>query len=195
MPVSPLTLSSVLDAVAQPDCASFENLTAGKRDRMQRGRQHILMIGGIEDAGRALGAIDCRENSKTDLVDEARPKEGAIGDAPAINLEALDAELSVKDVQRKAEIECLGTGPSPEAKMWHSMGSGLIRLSVFEKAYIESANADISLGEDNGNDTHDTSRPSHNIKSLDPPYRKRNVGLRRRRFYLWTLWVYHVGGF
>jgi hypothetical protein len=35
-------------------------------------------------------------------------------------------------------------------------------------------------GEENGNDTHDTSRCSDNTKSLHPAYRQRNVGPRKR---------------
>src|SRR5438132_1178383 len=41
----------------------------------------------------------------------------------------------------------------------------------------------------NGNDTHDTSRPDNNTKSVNSSYRKKNVGHRWRRFYVWTLWL------
>jgi hypothetical protein len=47
----------------------------------------------------------------------------------------------------------------------------------------------IYLGEEDGDDTHDTSRPRDNTKSFDSSCRKENVGYRRRRFYLRTLWL------
>ena len=51
------------------------------------------------------------------------------------------------------------------------------------------------MGEEDGNDTDDTNRSGKNTKPFDSSYRKTNVGHRRRRFYLWTLWVCYVAGF
>jgi hypothetical protein len=51
------------------------------------------------------------------------------------------------------------------------------------------------VGGRNGDDTHDTSRSHNNTKSFNSPYRKKNVGHRWRRFYMWTLWLCNLGGF
>jgi hypothetical protein len=51
------------------------------------------------------------------------------------------------------------------------------------------------VGGRNGDDTHDTSRSDNNTKSFNSPYRKKNVGHRWRRFYVWTLWLCNLGGF
>src|SRR6516164_11141854 len=51
------------------------------------------------------------------------------------------------------------------------------------------------MGEEDGNDTDDTNRSGKNTKPFDSSYSKKNVGHRRRRFYLWTLWACYAGGF
>jgi hypothetical protein len=51
------------------------------------------------------------------------------------------------------------------------------------------------VGGRNGNDTHASSRSENNTKSFNSPYRKKYVGHRWRRFYVWALWIYHPGGF
>jgi len=91
---------------------------------------------------------------------------------------------------RRAHLESLRP---PEAKMWHATKSSC-SSSAFEERCLEGANANIWFGGTNGNHTHDTSRSSNDLKSLNPSDWTKNVGHRWRRFYLWTLWACHVGG-
>jgi hypothetical protein len=51
------------------------------------------------------------------------------------------------------------------------------------------------LGEENGDDTDDTDRSCNHTKSFNSPYRKKYVGHRWPRFYVWTLWICNLGGF
>ena len=71
----------------------------------------------------------------------------------------------------------------------HRLFAGLISIAVTLSLFSVVTWAAIAIaplpltsrklrhpGEENGNDTHDTSRSSGNTKSLNPAYRKRNVG-------------------
>jgi hypothetical protein len=50
-------------------------------------------------------------------------------------------------------------------------------------------------GEEDRNDSHDTDRFGNHTKSFNSAYRKKNVGNRWGRFYLWPLWICDPGGF
>jgi hypothetical protein len=51
--------------------------------------------------------------------------------------------------------------------MWHAMESGCSG-PVFEERYLERVSTQNLIGGTNGNHTHDTSRSSNNVKSLNP---------------------------
>jgi hypothetical protein len=63
--------------------------------------------------------------------------------------------------------------------MWHTRVSGCFG-SVFEEPCLQSSQTNICLGEDNGNHTDDTGRPSDNFKSFHSPDGTANVRQRRR---------------
>jgi hypothetical protein len=50
-----------------------------------------------------------------------------------------------------------------------------------------------TVGEEDGNDSDGTSRSRKNPKSFNSPYRTKNVGNWRRRFYLRTLRIRNFG--
>src|SRR4051794_31693848 len=89
-------LSSILDAVAQPDTTALEHLTAVERDRTNRGWHVGFVVAGVEDARRPLGPIDGRKNRQADLADETRTHEAAVGHAAAVHFETFYAELPVQ---------------------------------------------------------------------------------------------------
>jgi hypothetical protein len=99
-----------LNPIAQPDRAAFQDLAVGKGDRLQRDGHAGLVVAEIEDAGRAFGALDGRENSRAYLVDEAGAQKGSVRDPAAIHLQAIDAELAVQDVEGRRKVEIARTG-------------------------------------------------------------------------------------
>jgi hypothetical protein len=48
---------------------------------------------------------------------------------------------------------------------------------------------------DGTTEADNSSRSNNNTKSFNSPYRKNNVRHWWRRFYVWTLWTCHLGGF
>ena len=52
-----------------------------------------------------------------------------------------------------------------------------------------------AVGDDNGNDTDDSSRTCNNIESIHPYHRTKNVRHSWRRFSLWALWNCNVRRF
>jgi hypothetical protein len=84
--------------------------------------------------------------------------------------------------------------PHREAKMWHEVEPGCPG-SVFGERCSRKALATCGLGEDNGNNTHDTSGTSNNIKSVHLYHRTKNVREWWRRFPLRALWTRNVAGF
>src|SRR5438270_5445849 len=94
-----------LNPIAQPNRAAFQHFAACKRNGSQRGCRAGFVLAGIKDAWRAFRAIDGRKDCEADLVDEPSSEKGAVGDAAAIHLQALDAEFAAQDVERKFEIE------------------------------------------------------------------------------------------
>jgi hypothetical protein len=82
---------------------------------------------------------------------------------------ACDASLKVKSTSITSDHSRLPVwgAESPEAKMWHAMKSGC-SSSAFEERYLERVSTQNLIGGTSGNHTHDTSRSSDNVKSLNP---------------------------
>jgi hypothetical protein len=70
--------SAVLQPVAQPHRAAFENLTAFQRHREERSAHIALVLAGIEGVGPAPRAVDRRADREADLVDQAGPQKRAV---------------------------------------------------------------------------------------------------------------------
>ena len=64
--------SAVLKAVAEPDRTAFQFLTGFQSHRADRGWHAGMFIAGVEDARRALDAVDGPTDQKADLVDGPR---------------------------------------------------------------------------------------------------------------------------
>src|SRR5262249_41991996 len=97
--------SAVLQPIAEPDRAAFENLTAFQRHRAERSSRVGLVLARIEGVGPALRAVHRRADRKADLVDQAGPQKRAVRLAAAFEQQALDPQLTVQDLQRERQIE------------------------------------------------------------------------------------------
>src|SRR5258707_2092929 len=101
---------SVPKLVAEPDAAAVQHLAALQGHGLDWGRYARVLVAGVEDGWRPLGAIDGRKNGKTDFIDKARPKESAVRAAAAFQQQALDPEFPVQDLQRQREIDLVLAG-------------------------------------------------------------------------------------
>src|SRR6267378_1196183 len=70
----PSHASAVLQPVAEPDRAAFENLAALERHRVERSSRVGLVLAGIEGIGPAARAVHRRADREADLVDQAAPQ-------------------------------------------------------------------------------------------------------------------------
>src|SRR5215470_17227780 len=68
-----LFTSSVLQPIAQPNRTALQHLAARQGHRCDRRRCAGIPVARVEDARRALGAVDGWANRKADLVDQAGP--------------------------------------------------------------------------------------------------------------------------
>src|SRR5580704_7110588 len=67
----PRMASAVLQPVAEPDRAAFENLTTFERHQAERSSRVGLVLAGIEGVGPAPRAVHRRADREADLVDQA----------------------------------------------------------------------------------------------------------------------------
>ena len=95
-------LSARLQPIAQPDGTAWQHLAAFERHRGDRSWRIRVVIGRIEDARGAFRAMHPRIDGEADLIDQPGAQKAAVGDAAAIDLEPLDAELPVRASSAKA---------------------------------------------------------------------------------------------
>src|SRR5205085_282054 len=69
-----------------------------------------ILVAGVEDARRALGAVDGGADREADLVDQAGSEKRPVRAAAAFEQQALDPQLAVQDLQRQSQIELLFAG-------------------------------------------------------------------------------------
>src|SRR4051812_39192143 len=79
---------AVLEPIPQPDDATLQHLAAYQCHRADRCCDAGILVAGVEDAGRAFGAVDRGADSEADLVDQAGPQKRPVRAAAAFEQQA-----------------------------------------------------------------------------------------------------------